>query len=113
MKINLTFGHGGGLVVRVLAIYSDVPSSIPTEVYNFSVENKQKEAEFGPFKKNHCTNTISKIMIDWGGRKTRKSGLFPDSSRRETTNNGSARRLTEPINLNFKDEKSCRRPRSR
>ena len=52
-------------------------------------------------------------MIDWGGRKTRKSGLFPDSSRRETTNNGSARRLTEPINLNFKDEKSCRRPRSR
>lgn len=38
------------------SMYSDDPSSIPTEVYNFSVEtvvekdkNKQKEATIGPF----------------------------------------------------------------
>ena len=28
---------GGGLVVSVLAFYSDDPSSIPAEVHNFSV----------------------------------------------------------------------------
>ena len=28
-------GRGGGLVVSVLAFYSDDPSSIPAEVYNF------------------------------------------------------------------------------
>ena len=44
-------GCGGGLVVSVLAFYSDDPSSIPAEVYNFfckivveNNENKQKEA---------------------------------------------------------------------
>ena len=31
-------GCGGGLVVSVLAFYSDDPSSIPAEVYNFSVK---------------------------------------------------------------------------
>ena len=48
-------GCGGGLVVRVLAFYSDDPSSIPAEVYNFFCkivveknENKQKEAGVGP-----------------------------------------------------------------
>ena len=52
-------GCGGGLVVSVLAFYSDDPSSIPAEVYNFfckivveNNENKQKEAGVGPiFKK--------------------------------------------------------------
>ena len=49
-------GRGGGLVVSVLAFYSDDPSSIPAEVYNFFCkivveknENKQKEAGIGPF----------------------------------------------------------------
>ena len=28
-------GRGGGLVVSVLAFYSDDPSSIPAKVYNF------------------------------------------------------------------------------
>ena len=48
-------GRGGGLVVSVLAFYSDDPSSIPAEVYNFFCkniveknENKQKEAGVGP-----------------------------------------------------------------
>ena len=52
-------GRGGGLVVSVLAFYSDDPSSIPAEVYNFfskniveKNKNKQKEAGVGPlFKK--------------------------------------------------------------
>ena len=37
ITINL-LGCGGGLVVSVLAFYSDDPSSIPAEVYNFSVK---------------------------------------------------------------------------
>ena len=48
-------GCGGGLVVSVLAFYSDDPSSIPAEVYNFFCkivveknENRQKEAGVGP-----------------------------------------------------------------
>ena len=50
-------------MVSVLAFYSDDPSSIPAEVYNFFCkivveknENKQKEAGVGPFffkKKNN------------------------------------------------------------
>ena len=55
--------RGGGLVVSVLALYSDDPSLNPTEVYNFSVKLllkrmkiKQKEAGVGPFKKNNYTN---------------------------------------------------------
>ena len=54
ITINL-LGCGGGLVVSVLAFYSDDPSSIPAEVYNFfckivveNNENKQKEAGVGP-----------------------------------------------------------------
>ena len=35
---SLALGCGGGLVVSVLAFYSDDPSSIPAEVYNFSVK---------------------------------------------------------------------------
>ena len=49
-------GRDGGLVVSVLAFYSDDPSLIPVEVYNFFCkniveknENKQKEAGVGPF----------------------------------------------------------------
>ena len=45
-------------MVSVLAFYSDDPSSIPAEVYNFFCkivveknENKQKEAGVGPIKK--------------------------------------------------------------
>ena len=34
----IIMGCGGGLVVSVLAFYSDDPSSIPAEVYNFSVK---------------------------------------------------------------------------
>ena len=44
-------------VVSVLAFYSDYPSSGPALVYSLSIkflvekdENKQKEAEFNPFK---------------------------------------------------------------
>ena len=51
-------GRGGGLVVSVLAFYSDDPSSIPAEVYNFFCKNiveknetKQQEAGVGPFLK--------------------------------------------------------------
>ena len=36
--LNNFLGRGGGLVVSVLAFYSDDPSSIPAEVYNFSVK---------------------------------------------------------------------------
>ena len=50
---------GGGLVVSVLAFFSDDPSLIPAEVYKFfckivveKTENKQKEAGIGPFFKN-------------------------------------------------------------
>ena len=46
----------GRQVVNVLALYSDDPSSNPTEVYSFAVKfvfeknkNKQKEAGIGPF----------------------------------------------------------------
>ena len=52
-------GRGGGLVVSVLAFFSDDPSLIPAEVYKFfckivveKTENKQKEAGIGPFFKN-------------------------------------------------------------
>ena len=37
LKMNAK-SRGGGLVVSVLAFYSDDPSSIPAEVYNFSVK---------------------------------------------------------------------------
>ena len=50
--------RGGGLVVSVLALYSDDPSLNPTEVYNFSVKLllkrtkiNTKEAGVGPFFK--------------------------------------------------------------
>ena len=50
--------RGGGLVVSVLAFYSDDPSLNPTEVYNFSVKLllkrtkiNTKEAGVGPFFK--------------------------------------------------------------
>ena len=53
---NFDKGRGGGLVVSVLAFYSNDPSLIPAEVYNFFCkivveknENKQKEAGIGPF----------------------------------------------------------------
>ena len=54
-RVKNELGCGGGLVVSVLAFYSDDPSSIPAEVYNFFCkivveknENKQKEAGVGP-----------------------------------------------------------------
>ena len=54
-KLFQIMGCGGGLVVSVLAFYSDDPSSIPAEVYNFFCKivveknkNKQKEAGVGP-----------------------------------------------------------------
>ena len=57
-------GCGGGLVVSVLAFYSDDPSSIPAEVYNFfckivveNNENKQKEAGVGPI-------FLKKVLMD-------------------------------------------------
>ena len=62
-------GCGGGLVVSVLASYSDDPSLIPAEVYNFFCkivveknENKQKEAGVGPifFLKMHVYLIINK-----------------------------------------------------
>ena len=52
---NWDEGRSGGQVVRVLAFYSDYPSSNPAEVYNFSVkivieknENKQKRGRGWP-----------------------------------------------------------------
>ena len=64
-------GRGGGLVVSVLAFYSDDPSSIPAEVYNFFCkniveknENKQKEAGVGPLLKKKCS------LILWSGPST-------------------------------------------
>ena len=35
MQVDRSVGRGGGLVVSVLAFYSDEPSSIPAEVYIF------------------------------------------------------------------------------
>ena len=64
---NKFLGRGGGLVVSVLAFYSDDPSSIPAEVYNFFCkivveknENKQKEAGIGPFLRNKFFKTFLK-----------------------------------------------------
>ena len=66
-------GCGGGLVVSVLAFYSDDPSSIPAEVYNFFCkivveknENKQKKrpglAQFK--KKKNFTTLLSSLAPD-------------------------------------------------
>ena len=44
-------GHGGGLVVSVLAFYSDNPSSNPAGYLNFLHKNtkiNEKEARVGP-----------------------------------------------------------------
>ena len=67
-------GRGGGLVVSVLAFYSDEPSSIPAEVYIFFCkivveknENKQKEAGVGPFFfKKKPSKVASMDLIDNG-----------------------------------------------
>ena len=55
-------------MVSVLAFYSDDPSSIPAEVYNFFCkniveknENKQKEAGVGPFFKKNSTYSKMKV----------------------------------------------------
>ena len=55
-NILIGLGRDGGLVVSMLAFYSNDPSSIPAEVYNFFCKivveknkNKQKEAGVGPF----------------------------------------------------------------
>ena len=37
-QVSYCLGRGGGLVVSVLTFYSNDPSSIPAEVYNFSVK---------------------------------------------------------------------------
>ena len=37
-QVSYCLGRDGGLVVSVLAFYSDDPSSIPAKVYNFSVK---------------------------------------------------------------------------
>ena len=37
-KKSLLLGRGGGQVVRVLAFYSDCPSSNPADGYSFSVK---------------------------------------------------------------------------
>ena len=63
-------GCGGGLVVSVLAFYSDDPSSIPAEVYNFFCkivveknENKQKEAGVGPIFKKIIFDKIRQFFM--------------------------------------------------
>ena len=63
-------GCGGGLVVSVLAFYSDDPSSIPAEVYNIFCkivveknENKQKEAGFGPIFKTITGGRHSSVAL--------------------------------------------------
>ena len=55
-------------MVSVLAFYSDDPSSIPAEVYNFFCkivveknENKQKEAGIGPFLKKTLSFQWTKV----------------------------------------------------
>ena len=58
-------------MVSVLAFYSDDPSSIPAEVYNFfckivveNNENKQKEAGVGPiFKKNEQKANVNDLLV--------------------------------------------------
>ena len=48
------YGRGGGLMVSVLAFYSDDTSSNPSEVFHFAVKllvrrtNKQKDAGVSP-----------------------------------------------------------------
>ena len=47
-------GCGGGLLVSVLALYSEDPSSYPAGYLNFLNEKtkiNEKEAGFGPLKK--------------------------------------------------------------
>ena len=58
MLVSKLTTHGGGLVVSMLAFYSDDPSSNPADAYIFFCkmlseknENKQKEAGVGPFFK--------------------------------------------------------------
>ena len=50
-------GHGGGLVVSVLAFYSDNPSSNPTGYLNFrykKMKMNEKEAGVAPPPKKKC-----------------------------------------------------------
>ena len=56
-------------MVSVLAFYSDDPSSIPAEVYNFFCkivveknENKQKEAGVGPIFKKKIIQKPNKVQ---------------------------------------------------
>ena len=55
-------GRGGGLVVSVLAFYSDDPSSIPAEVYNFSVKLLLKRMKIN--KKRPGLAHLKKLMLD-------------------------------------------------
>ena len=54
-------GRGGGLVVSVLAFYSDDPSSIPAEVYNFSVKLLLKRTKIN--KKRPGLAHLKKINV--------------------------------------------------
>ena len=65
-------GRGGGQMVRVLAFYSDNPSSNPSEDFKFSIKcvfeknkNKQKEAWVGSFKNSFVffSNTLFGLYI--------------------------------------------------
>ena len=64
-------GRCGGQVVRVLAFYSDNPSSNPAEAYSFlsvkfvfeKKENKQKEAGDGPFLTIPFNYLITLVVI--------------------------------------------------
>ena len=68
-KLHNKVGRGGGLVVSVLAFYSDDPSSNPAGYLNFLCEKtriNKKEAGVDPSLKNNSTTrwayTFPKIL---------------------------------------------------
>ena len=67
---NFDKGRGGGLVVSVLAFYSNDPSLIPAEVYNFSVKllvkrtkiNKKRPRLAHFLKYCFCQGLVARIL---------------------------------------------------
>ena len=47
-KVSIEYGRGGGLVVCVLAFFSDDPSSNPTGYLNFMCEKTKINSKRGP-----------------------------------------------------------------
>ena len=68
-------GCGGGLLVSVLALYSEDPSSYPAGYLNFLNEKtkiNEKEAGFGPLKKTKTLCLVRRVSLN-DSHKAKKS----------------------------------------